>query len=118
MSTTNSKNKRKANHFKSRSNTRLKTWHPQKVVGYKPITKYYTNFSYAEAEGKDSIMTAYNSFFSLYKNDKDYMAELLLMLIFKVEEHFSNDNIEFALLYKELYEKVKAHIKASFEGFD
>lgn len=118
MSTTNSKNKKKASHYKSRSNTRLKNWHPQKVVGYKPITKYYTKFSYAEAEGTDSIMTAYNSFFSLYMADENYMAELLLMLIFKVEEHFSNDNMDLALFYKGLYEKAKKHIKNTFEGYD
>lgn len=118
MSTTTNKNIQKANHYKSRSNTRPKTWHPQKVVGYKPITKYYTNFSYAEAEGKDSIMTAYNSFFSLYKNDKDYMIELFLMMIFKVEEHFSNDNMELALLYKDLYEKTKKHLMTTFEDFN
>lgn len=87
----------------------IKVWNIEEMTGYKPITTFYEDFSIADKFGIDAIKDTYNRAFNEWKSDYKYLTELVMVLNWKIAEHYKEggtdkDN-EIAKLYNDLYLK-------------
>lgn len=82
----------------------LKDWNIEETTGYKPVTTFYKDFSIADQFGTNAINDTYNRVFDEWKNNYKFLTELVLVLNWKIYEHYE-DNKEYAKLYNELYEQ-------------
>lgn len=87
----------------------IKVWNIEEMTGYKPITTFYEDFSIADKFGIDAIKDTYNRAFNEWKSDYKYLTELVMVLNWKIAEHYKEggtekDN-EIASLYNDLYLK-------------
>lgn len=72
------------------------------MIGYRPFTTFFEDFSIAETFGVDGVRKTYNRAFKEWKNDYKYLTELVMVLNWKIQEHYkSNDTL--AHLYNELW---------------
>lgn len=80
----------------------MKIWNIEEETGYKPITTFYQDFSIADHFGIDAIKDTYNRAFKEWKNDYKFLTELVMVLNWKIYEHYNN-NLEYAKLYTKLW---------------
>ena len=80
----------------------LKDWNIEQMTGYKPKTTFYTDFSIAERFGEKGIRDTFKRAFEEWKNDVEYLTELVMVLNWKIWEHYEF-NEEFANIYNELW---------------
>ena len=81
----------------------VKTWNIEAMTGYKPITTFYEDFSIADMFGRDAIGDTYNRAFEHWKGDYKYLTELVMVLNWKIWEHY-NKNDMYAKLYNKLWD--------------
>ena len=79
-------------------------WNIQEITGYVPKTTFYTDFSIADNFGIKEIRDTYKRAFSSWKNDVEYVTELVMALNWKIWEWYEKD-IEVAKVYEELWQK-------------
>lgn len=84
-------------------NLNVKTWNIESMTGYKPITTFYEDFSIADKFGLDAIKDTYGNAFKSWKNDYKYITELVMVLNWKIWEHYENGDKEIAKLYDQLW---------------
>ena len=82
----------------------LKTWNIESLTGYKPFTTFYQDFSIADAFGAAAIKDTYKKAFQEWKTDYKYLTELIMVLNWKIFEHYER-NDEYATLYNDLWTK-------------
>lgn len=80
----------------------MKTWRITELTGYQPITTFYEDFSIADLFGQTAIMDTYKRAFEEWKSDYKYLTEFVMVLNWKVWEHYET-NDDYAKLYNELY---------------
>lgn len=84
-------------------------------TGYRPFTTFFEDFSIADRFGLDAIQDTYNRAFKEWKSDYKYLTELVLILNWKIWEHYqSNDTL--ATLYNELWEKADSWARDNLQG--
>lgn len=86
----------------------VKNWNIEEITGYKPQTSFYQDFSIADAFGCDAIKDTYNRTFAEWKTNYIYLTELVMVLNWKIHEHFGSDN-EKAQLYDQLWQEADAY---------
>ena len=82
----------------------IKTWNIESMTGYKPITTFYEDFSIADRFGANAILDTYKRAFKYWKNDYKYLTELVMVLNWKIYEHYQK-NDRFANIYNDLWNK-------------
>ena len=95
----------------------LKNWDPEAITGYKPITTFYLDFSIADQFGTDGINDTYKRAFEEWKSNCKYMTELVMVLNWKIYEHYGTDN-EKAELYDKLWREADAWACENLKGDD
>lgn len=80
----------------------IKTWNIEAMTGYKPITTFYEDFSIADVFGIKAIKDTYERAFTEWKTDYKYLTELIMVLNWKLFEHYQT-NEEYAQLYGKLW---------------
>ena len=80
----------------------LKTWNIEALTGYKPFTTFYQDFSIADAFGIAAIKDTYKRAFQEWQTDYRYLTELIMVLNWKIFEHYER-NDEYATLYNDLW---------------
>lgn len=87
----------------------IKVWNIEEMTGYKPITTFYEDFSIADKYGIDAIKDTYKRAFNEWKTDYKYLTELVMVLNWKIAEHYKEGATEeenkTALLYNELWQQ-------------
>lgn len=73
------------------------------VFGYETFTTFYNDFSIADRFGLSAIQDTYNRAFSEWKSDYRYLTELVLVLNWKIWEHYDKENEDYARLYDRLW---------------
>ena len=73
------------------------------ALGYKQITTFFEDFSIAENFGEKAIRDTYIHAFKHWKNDYKYLTELVMVLNWKIWQHYQS-NEKLANLYNELWE--------------
>lgn len=74
---------------------------------YKFKTTFDSDFTIAEKFGASAIKDTFNRAFNEWKNDYEYLTELVLILNWKLWAHYENGNMEYARLYNDLWEKAQ-----------
>lgn len=80
----------------------LKIWNIEAETGYKPITTFYQDFSIADIFGIDAIKDTFNRAFNEWKDNYKFLTELVMVLNWKIYEHYKNNNT-YAKLYNDLW---------------
>ena len=81
---------------------RIKMWNIEEMTGYKPITTFWQDFSIADMFGLEAIKDTYKRAFNEWKGNYEYLTELVMVLNWKIWEHYEN-NEEMAKLYNDLW---------------
>lgn len=77
-------------------------WKIEEITGYKPKTTFWADFSIAENFGTNAIKDTYKCAFKEWKNNVEYLTELVLVLNWKIWEWYQYDET-IARLYDELW---------------
>lgn len=93
----------------------IKTWNIEEMTGYKPITTFYEDFSIADLFGTDAIRDTYKKAMESWKDDYEYLTELVMALNWKIWEHYEKNN-EYAKLYDELWRRADEYAVEHLKG--
>lgn len=85
------------------------------INGYETMTTFWEDFSIADKFGVDAIKDTYNRAFNEWKNNYKYLTELVMILNWKIWEHYeSNDTV--ARMYDELWREADAYACDNLTG--
>lgn len=93
----------------------IKTFDSESLFGYKQITTFFQDFSIADNYGIRAIKDTYNRAFKAWKNDYKYLTELVMVLNWKIWEHYEK-NEDVAKVYQELWEQADAYAMDNLKG--
>lgn len=85
------------------------------VNGYETITTFYEDFTIADVFGLDAIQDTYNCAFTEWKNDYQYLTELVMVLNWKIWEFYETNKV-YAKLYNTLWEEADAWACEKLKG--
>ena len=95
----------------------IRMWNIESMTGYKPRTTFYEDFSIADAFGGSAIRDTYCRAFNAWQSNIEYMTELVMVLNWKIAEHYRRNNI-LAEMYDELWSKADEWVLDHFDGDD
>lgn len=84
------------------SEINIPKWNIEELIGYKPMTTFWEDFSIADGFGIPSIKDTYERVKSEWKNDYKYWTELCLVLNDKMWQWYETDKKK-AALYDKLW---------------
>lgn len=88
-------------------------------IGYEPKTTFWSDFTIAEAFGEHAVEDTYKRARKEWMDDVDYMAELTLVLNWKIWDLYEDKRTEaLARLYNELWMDCEYTCYGHFEGAD
>ena len=90
-------------------------WNIENVTGYKPITTFWQDFTIADAYGIKAIQDTYDRAFKEWKKDYKYLTELVMVLNWKIWQHYEK-NVELAQLYDKLWKKLDNYCYNNLKG--
>jgi hypothetical protein len=73
------------------------------------MTTFWEDFSIADRFGINAVKDTYKRAFNEWKNNYKYLTELVMILNWKIWEHYEKGNGELAKVYDELWEKAGAY---------
>lgn len=85
------------------------------VNGYETKTTFWQDFSIADVFGINAVKETYNRAFNGWKDNHVYLAELVMVLNWKVWQHYEN-NEPLAKVYQELWEKADYYACNNLKG--
>lgn len=85
-------------------------------MDYEFKTTFWNDFTIADKFGARAIKDTYKRAFEEWKNDYEYLTELVLVLNWKLWEHYENGNIEVAKIYNGLWEKAQNYGYKTLKG--
>ena len=89
----------------------------EKIFDFKLKTTFWEEFSIAENYGSDGIREHYNLVFEQWKDNLEYLTELVLVLNWKISQWFGvDDNI--GLTYDELWHETDTYALKTLKGDD
>ena len=93
----------------------MKVWNIEVMTGYKPVTTFYEDFSIADAFGESAIVDTFDRAFQGWKNNYVYLTELIMVLNWKVWEHYET-NAKYSVLYSDLWAQVDEYALQNLKG--
>lgn len=94
---------------------KIRDWNIEELTGYKPISTFYLDFGIAETFGEQAIKDTYAKAFEDWKHDYKYLTELVMVLNWKIWEHYE-DNDKLARLYNNLWEEADNYACDNLKG--
>ena len=94
----------------------VKTFNSEAFCGYTQITTFFEDFSIADNFGIKAIKDTYKRAFKAWKNDYEYITELVMVLNWKIWQHFHEKNDAYAEVYQSLYEEADAWAINNLKG--
>lgn len=87
------------------------------VNGYETMTTFWGDFTIADGFfGINAIKDTYKRAFNEWKNNYKYLTELVLVLNWKIWEHYEKGNEEIAKVYDELWRKADNYACENLQG--
>jgi hypothetical protein len=83
--------------------------------GYETMTTFWTDFTIADMYGLNAIQDTYNRAFNEWKDNYQYLTELVMILNWKIWKHYEK-NRAYAELYNKLWEEADAYACDNLEG--
>lgn len=86
--------------------------------GYELQSTFWMDFSIADAFGKDAVKDTFNRAFNEWKNNHVYLTELVIVLNWKIWQHYTENggSCELSRLYNELWEKADGYAMDNLKG--
>lgn len=84
---------------------KISTFNSEEFCGYTQITTFFSDFSIADNFGIPAIRDTFKRAFKEWKSEYKYLTELVMVLNWKLWQHYEQSNNEYAEVYQELYEK-------------
>ena len=90
-------------------------WKMAEMIGYTPITTFWTDFSIADVYGVSGIQDTFDRAFEHWKGDYKYLTELVMVLNHKIWEWYDLDE-ERAELYDKLWRQAADYATKNLKG--
>ena len=87
-------------------------------MGYDFKTTFWQDFSIADRFGAEAVKDTYRRAFSEWKDDVEYVTELVMVLNWKCWEHYEAGRMELSELYSELYYEADGWCLDNLKGED
>lgn len=85
------------------------------ATGYVTQTTFWEDFSIAEKFGEEAVKDTFLSAFKEWKGNYIYLTELVMILNWKIYQHFLHDN-KLAKIYNDLWEKADTYACNHLKG--
>lgn len=86
------------------------------INGYETQTTFWNDFTIADKFGIFAIKDTYKRAFKEWHSNYKYLTELVMILNWKIWEHYENGNEDYAKLYNELWEEADIYACDNLEG--
>lgn len=93
----------------------IKNWNIEAITDYKPITTFYMDFSIADKFGVNAIIDTFKRAFRSWKDNYKYLTELVMVLNWKIHEHYEKNN-RYAQLYNNLWLELSNYAVENLKG--
>ncbi len=93
----------------------VKVFDSESSIGYKQKTTFFMDFSIADNYGVNQIKSTYNKIFNEWKDNYEYLTELVMVLNWKIWEHYET-KVLFAECYQKLWEQTDAYACENLKG--
>lgn len=88
------------------------------VFGYETKTTFWQDFSIAEMFGAKAIKDTYKQSFKGWKDNTEYITELVMVLNWKMWYHAERGNDTYGMLYQQLWEQADTWCLDHLKGND
>ena len=88
------------------------------VMGYETKTTFWQDFAIAEHFGSAAIRDTYKRAFEGWRDNVEYLTELVMVLNWRIWLHYENGNEPLARLYNELWRKADSWCCDNLTGDD
>jgi len=88
------------------------------INGYEMQTTFWDDFTIADRFGKEAIQDTFDRAFKEWKTDVVYLTELVMVLNWKLWQHYENGRQAFAELYDKLWKKADKWAVSNLKGKD
>ena len=85
------------------------------VNGYETFTTFWEDFSIADRFGVSAIKDTFKRAFNEWKSDYKYLTELVMVLNWKIWQHYET-NDKYAELYNELWGEADLYAMENLKG--
>lgn len=85
------------------------------INGYETMTTFWQDFSIADKFGVAAIKDTYKRAFNEWKNNYKYLTELVMVLNWKIWQHYKN-NESIARVYNKLWEEADLYAQENLHG--
>lgn len=85
---------------------------------YEYKTTFWQDFSIADRFGISAIQDTAKRSFESYKDDIEYITELVIVLNHKIWQHYNNNNMAIAKVYDSLWREYHAWCLDNLKGDD
>lgn len=80
------------------------------------ISTFWQDFSIADRFGVNAVKDTYKRAFGEWKDNYEYLTELVITLNHKIWEHYKAGNDEYSELYNQLWEEADTYAINNLEG--
>lgn len=85
------------------------------MIGYEEKTTFWSDFSIADAFGREAIRDTFNRAFKEWKSNYIYLTELVMVLNHKIWQWYE-ESPEYGKLYDELWRKADEYALDNLKG--
>ena len=85
------------------------------INGYETFTTFWQDFTIADRFGASAIKDTFKRAFNEWKSDYKYLTELVMVLNWKIWQHYET-NDKYAELYNELWGEVDLYAMENLKG--
>lgn len=93
-------------------------WPITEMTGYKPKTTFWQDFCIADAFGTNAVKDTFGRAFKEWRNNTEYLTELVLVLNHKIWQHHNAKNEPLARIYDDLWRKLDMWCYENLKGAD
>ena len=86
------------------------------INGYETMTTFWDDFSIADKFGVNAIKDTYSRAFNEWKTNYQYLTELVIVLNWKLWQHYELGNDALSDAYQELWEKADSYAMDHLKG--
>lgn len=91
-------------------------WTMAEDIGYEPKTTFWQDFTIADRFGEKAVKDTYKRAFNEWKNNYEYLTELVLVLNHKIWEHYERKEHSLARLYDKLWKDTDEYACKNLKG--
>lgn len=86
------------------------------INGYETMTTFWNDFTIADAFGANAIKDTFNRAFEEWKSNYKYLTELVMMLNWKLWQHYEQGDTALAELYNDLWQQADTYAYENLKG--